>query len=248
MPPDLPAPWRGFLDDLDVRLAMPVRLHCLGRFVVSICDGLPRTTADLDVLAVVPDDALREVLVLAGRSSRLHETHGVYIDVVSVATPPDGYAGRPREVESSRWTPLRLFALDPYDVALAKLERNLQRDRDDVAYLAEAVPFDLDELRRRYVDELRPYLGRPEREDLTLALWIDVINERGHATTPSRNSGREPCPSTGSPPRAVPPASTWCSLLAAGRRFRHGTVDANYTARGRRGPARGRNASPTGLD
>ena len=27
---------------------------------------------------------------------------------------------------------LRLFACDPYDVALSKLERNIQRDRDDV--------------------------------------------------------------------------------------------------------------------
>jgi hypothetical protein len=30
----------------------------------------------------------------------------------------------------------------------------------------------------RYVEELRPKLGRPEREDLTLELWIDIIEER----------------------------------------------------------------------
>lgn len=34
------------------------------------------------------------------------------------------------------WKSLRLFALDPYDRALAKLEHNLPRDRDDVLYLA----------------------------------------------------------------------------------------------------------------
>ena len=91
---------------------------------------------------------------------------------------PDQYEARLREVFGGRWGRLQLFALDPYDVALAKLERNLQRDRDDVAYLADAVPFDLEELRRRYVDELRPYLGRPDREDLTLALWIELVEER----------------------------------------------------------------------
>ncbi len=62
---------------------------------------------------------------------------------------------------------LRLFALDPYDLALSKLERNTQRDRDDVRHLARTVTFDLNLLQERYKKELRPYLGNPEREDLT---------------------------------------------------------------------------------
>ena len=31
----------------------------------------------------------------------------------------------------------------------------------------------------RYESELRDQLGRPEREDLTLDLWIDIIDEVG---------------------------------------------------------------------
>ncbi len=73
---------------------------------------------------------------------------------------------------------LRLLALDPYDVALSKLERNSQRDRDDVKFLAEKVPFDLEALRQRYEKELRPNLGSPKREDLTIQLWIDAIAEQ----------------------------------------------------------------------
>jgi hypothetical protein len=42
---------------------------------------------------------------------------------------------------------LRLFALDPYDLALAKLRRNSQRDREDVLYLSNAVPLDIGTLR-----------------------------------------------------------------------------------------------------
>jgi hypothetical protein len=72
---------------------------------------------------------------------------------------------------------LRLMALDPYDLALTKLERNIERDRNDVRYLARTVPFDLDLLRERYETELRSYLGNPKREDLTLQLWIDAIEE-----------------------------------------------------------------------
>lgn len=34
------------------------------------------------------------------------------------------------------------MALDPYDLARSKLERNIQRDRYDVRHLARTVPFD----------------------------------------------------------------------------------------------------------
>ena len=72
---------------------------------------------------------------------------------------------------------LHLMALDPYDLALTKLERNIERDRNDVRYLARIIPFELDLLRERYQIELRPYLGNPKREDLTLKLWIEAIEE-----------------------------------------------------------------------
>ena len=70
-----------------------------------------------------------------------------------------------------------MFALDPYDLALSKLERNAQRDRDDVRHLARTLPFDTAILKDRYQKELRPYLGNPKREDLTLQLWIEAIAE-----------------------------------------------------------------------
>ncbi len=63
---------------------------------------------------------------------------------------------------------LRLYALDPYDLALTKLERNTQRDRDDIKHLVRTIPFDLELLKGRYHTELRPYLGNPKRENLTL--------------------------------------------------------------------------------
>ncbi len=58
---------------------------------------------------------------------------------------------------------LRLLAFDPYDLALSKLERNIQRDRDDVLHLARTVPLELKVLKDRYQKELRWQLGNPER-------------------------------------------------------------------------------------
>jgi len=56
-------------------------------------------------------------------------------------------------------------------------KRNIQRDRDDVKHLAKTVPFDLAVLKERYQKELRWQLGNPEREDLTLRLWVGAIKE-----------------------------------------------------------------------
>jgi hypothetical protein len=59
---------------------------------------------------------------------------------------------------------LRLMALDPYDLALSKLERNGQKDRDDVRFLARSVPFDPEILQLRYAGELRWKLGVPREK------------------------------------------------------------------------------------
>jgi len=178
MPFELPEPWKSFLTDLDRTVASDVALHCLGGFVVTACYGLPRPTGDLDVLLVLPSDSQAPLVTLAGKNSELHKKHGVYLYVVTVATYPENYEQRLAEIFSGTCQHIRLFALDPYDLVLAKLERNLQRDRDDFAYLAETVPLDLSILKNRYDDEMRVYLGRPEREDVTLQLWIDIVEER----------------------------------------------------------------------
>ena len=139
-------------------ISSDVALHCLGGFVVTACYGLPRPTGDLDVLLIFPPDSQALLLRLAGRNSKLHEKHGVYLDVVTVATYPENYEQRLTEVFAGACQRIRLLALDPYDLALAKLERNLQRDRDDFAYLAQTVPLDSSILRNRYNEEMRPYL------------------------------------------------------------------------------------------
>ena len=72
---------------------------------------------------------------------------------------------------------LHLWALDPYDLALTKLDRNLPKDRADVRYLAQAVPLELAVLRSRFETEVKPYLWDSRSLELTLKLWIDDIEE-----------------------------------------------------------------------
>jgi hypothetical protein len=178
MPPDpIPSPWAGFLDEVDAALDADVSLHCLGGFVVCARYGLTRPTADIDVLSVAPGEQLDALLRIAGKSSPLARKYRLYVDYVTVATPPHAYEQRMQKVFAGRFTHLRIFALDPYDLVLAKLERNHEVDRDDVRFLAAAVPLDVNVLRERYASELRPLLGNPGREDLTLDLWTEIIQE-----------------------------------------------------------------------
>lgn len=50
----------------------------------------------------------------------------------------------------------------------------VQRDRDEVKHLARSIPLKIETLKERYEIELRWQLGIPEREDLTLKLWIEM--------------------------------------------------------------------------
>jgi hypothetical protein len=72
-----------------------------------------------------------------------------------VAKVPENYEDRLSEIFPRVFKHLRLLGLDPYDLALSKRERNIQRDRDAVKHLAKTVPFDLEVLKRRYQKELR---------------------------------------------------------------------------------------------
>ncbi len=81
------------------------------------------------------------------------------------------------KINQKSFKKISLYALDPYDIALTKIERNSPKDRDDVKYLAQTIPFNLNILRERYYQELQSYLLIPERVDLTLKLWIEMIEE-----------------------------------------------------------------------
>jgi hypothetical protein len=181
LPRVIPEPWKSLLLEIDNAIKESTELHCLGGFVATILYGLERPTSDVDFIEITPRSEATHLLELAGEGSKLHRKHGVYLQLVGVAKVPEDYEQRLIEMFPGVFNLLRLLALDPYDIALSKLERNSQRDRDDIKHLARTVPFDLDVLKERYTKELRSNLGIPKREDLTLELWIDAIKEERSA-------------------------------------------------------------------
>ena len=101
----------------------------------------------------------------------------IYIDIVTGADVPEWYEERLIDVYSGEFRNLRIRVLERHDLALAKLGRNQDYDREDVRRLAQGPGLDVAILEQRYRDELRWQLGNPEREDLTLKLWIEMISE-----------------------------------------------------------------------
>ena len=110
-----PEPWRSFFAEVDAHLTEDVHLHCCGGFVVTQLYGVARTTSDVDFLCVIPN-VQRQLLEIAGKGSALHMKHKLYLDAVTVATPPVDYDLRLVPMFPGNWTHLHVHALEAHDV------------------------------------------------------------------------------------------------------------------------------------
>ena len=170
-------PWKSFLAELDGLLKGQVELRCLGGFVVTQQYRVGRETSDIDFLSVIAQSPDDNIETLAGLGSALHRKYRLYMQHVTVATPPADYANRmTRMFPGANWKKLKLFALDATDIALSKLERNADRDREDFVRLTRAGHIDPRILKERYQAELRPYLlSKHTWHDKTLELWLQMV-------------------------------------------------------------------------
>ena len=173
-------PWDAFLQDVDAALTEPVGLHCLGGFVVTQFYGFARETNDVDFLSVQPSPQSVLLADLGGEGRPLHCRHGVYLQrVTNLYAFPENYDDRLVEMFPLAYRHLRLYALEPHDLVLTKLERHIARDREDMLFLTSRGLVHPQTLEARYRAEMRPYypdeLAR--RHDLTLEQWLEAMRE-----------------------------------------------------------------------
>jgi hypothetical protein len=171
-----PEPWSSFFAGIDDALHGDVVLHCIGGFAMSMLYNLPRPTADVDCISIIPVEEIADLQSLAGKGSMLHKKHGVYLQHVGIVTVPENHEDRLIPMFPAAFRRLAFFGLEAHDLALSKLERNSARDREDIKFLARAAPLDLSVLETRYRAELRPYLANNEKHDLTIRLWLDMLS------------------------------------------------------------------------
>jgi hypothetical protein len=79
----------SFLLELDRAATGETRLDCMGGFVVTLLYGLPRATADLDVLLIAPGEQREPLLELGVRGGAFHRKYRIYLDYVGVAKVPE---------------------------------------------------------------------------------------------------------------------------------------------------------------
>ena len=175
----LAEPWKSFLEEIDASLTESLSFHCIGGFVVTNAYGFARSTNDLDVLEFRPNPHRSKLLDLARKGSALHDKYGVYLDYVTmIRWWPENYETRLLEMYPGELKNITLCAPDPHDLMLMKLDRNNERDRDDLKYLAVTDQIDGETLLQRYREEMRPSVPIPERTtDIDIRLWVDIIGE-----------------------------------------------------------------------
>jgi hypothetical protein len=133
-------PIHDFFRDLD-RAWKPegrgrIRLPIIGAGALLLQTNYERLTKDSDVLETTDMDegVRRQFEALAGKDSRLHHRHRLYLDVVRL--------GLPLLPQRPRWIPIpdltaslayfRIEVLDVVDVVVSKLKRFHANDRSDI--------------------------------------------------------------------------------------------------------------------
>jgi hypothetical protein len=107
----IPEPWWSFLREVDEALSTPVEVHYLGGFVLGVVWGLPRPTADVDVVEIRPSRSADELLRIAGDGSEISRKRGLHFQRVTIAECPPGYESRLTELApmSSSWPGAAFF-------------------------------------------------------------------------------------------------------------------------------------------
>src|SRR5262245_23839472 len=119
----VPEPWLSFLREVDQALSGPVEVHCLGGFALSILHGLPRYTADIDFIEILPAAANSELIGIAGQDSEMGKRHKLSFQRVSVAEYPEDYGSRLIDITPKGFHKLGLKALEVHDIVLSKIAR-----------------------------------------------------------------------------------------------------------------------------
>jgi hypothetical protein len=127
------------------------------------------------------------IVVNLGETSRFHDTHGIYAELVGPETVvgPEGWEARLIPVRSADTGNATGWCLEPHDLLLAKLARGEAKDHE---FAVELVGYGLvrpDVLRDR-ADQM-PERFRPQVKEALDATFRHVARNTGATVTPARH-------------------------------------------------------------
>lgn len=161
-----------FLNDLDATLIVPASgdrlpLYHIGRSALVWRYGFASSTDDVDVIQPGGGGRLLvEALQHFGRGTAKAEQHGLYLEQVPEGLPPvpGGFDKRAEEVEGD-WKVLRIYHLQPDDLAATKLKRFAAKDREDIQMMCDIGLLDPDRLQVRLESTFRYTLEKDGDRD-----------------------------------------------------------------------------------
>lgn len=120
----------AFLAELGQRHAQPANLFLLGGSALCLL-GSPRPTMDIDY---VGDDLSKSELQHS--IDQVAKLMGIEVEAVPIAgfipLPEDAHL---RNVSIGQFGVIKVFILDPYTIALSKIDRGFDTDIEDVVFL-----------------------------------------------------------------------------------------------------------------
>lgn len=163
---------RSFLTRLGERQVEPERLVLLGGSALVLL-GAPRTTLDIDYVGddLQPTDFQQTIHQLA-------EELDVHADPVPIASfVPLPAASEPSDIFVARFGSLEVFVLDPYAIALSKLDRGLDSDLADIVFLVRRGLVVMDQMERVLATAL-PLAIQYDMDPSAMRRHLAVVRQR----------------------------------------------------------------------
>jgi hypothetical protein len=181
------------------RRRLPVRMILAGGAAMHYYTG-SRTTEDVDAVfsarVLLPDD-LDAYYVDASGSHRLLYFDRQYNDTLGLVHEDARDDSIPIVLPGVDPGVLEVRALAPVDIAVSKIGRFEEHDREDIVTLARRALISERAVRRRAEEALSYYVGNPDRTRTSLQLAIDLIRANrprsraaGRPARTGRSSGR----------------------------------------------------------
>jgi hypothetical protein len=113
-------------------------LYQLGRSALMLNYGFPLSTKDIDFVSMRDSDLEQKAIDILGKGTPLAEQAGVYLDPVPAGLPPlpHWFKKRCQELPGG-WKILRLWQLEPHDLAVTKLKSFRAKDREDLQLMCD---------------------------------------------------------------------------------------------------------------
>ncbi len=158
---------------------LPVRMYVAGGAALHFYTG-ERVSRDIDASfshrLALPDD-LEAAFRDSDGAARLLYFDRQYNDTLGLLHEDAHEDSKPLKLERIDSRALDVRLLTPLDLAVSKIGRFSQQDRDDIAALARNGLISATKLRRRAEEKLRDYVGNTARVQGSIELACRIVNE-----------------------------------------------------------------------